>query len=219
MQIDDIDDDVQSMLGDLDQEGFMPVLEVARNIEEVNEIKKIVTAVQPTLLCESLFDLLCCFANLEQKEVSRNATTNLRDLYTQMAVNFKNVYDNILMKNDFVMSIMVYLPGYVPGERVSWPDSFQTFVDTCMAERPGPAFVRKYSRDGDNAERLKFLNFGRNVHDNYKACVAYSKKYFMPYWRNPKDDSGESVSGVLDAIRQRVMVQDARERAIAAVRV
>ena len=79
--------------------GFIRELAVERNVEHVDEIKKLVDTCDSqgntTLLNENLFDLLCCFTTLSQAEVSDNATTKKRDLFQQLAINFRNVYDNI----------------------------------------------------------------------------------------------------------------------------
>ena len=221
MDGDEDQDETQSLAEDLfmADSGFMADLDVERNMEEVNEVKKLVCSVAPLLLSQNLFDLLCCFTSQEQNRNSNNATTNRRDLYTQMAVNFKNVYDNLMLKNDFAVAIACYLPGFKQGEKPTWPEHFVQYVANLQSAEPTAAFVKKYKRSGENEQVLLHLNFGRAIYDSYKSTVAFTKKYFLPYWRSPKLDSGESITGVLNAIRERIMLQDATERAVAAVRV
>ena len=123
------------------------------------------------------------------------------------------------MKQDFVQEVMLHVGHLRAGVRPSWPSSFEDFVKLKQNEKPTPKFCRELCKASDDVPMQLLLNFGREIFETYKASIAYCSKYFLPFWRNPNLDSGESLTGVLNAIRDRMMESDATERAVNAAKV
>jgi hypothetical protein len=138
-------------------------------------------------------------------EESSNSTAKIQVLYKDLAINFRLMMDTILLKNDFVQRVISCYPHNKRNQAATWPAGF-TDIAALQRKDPTPKFKTKYCTTSATYEEMLLINFGGLIH------------MFLPLWKNPKEDSGESLTGVLIAVKERLMEYDDRERALAAVK-
>jgi hypothetical protein len=104
------------------------------------------------------------------------------------------------------------------NQAATWSAGFTDHIAALQRKDPTPKFKTKYCTTSATYEEMLLINFGGLIHKTFKETESYSRNMFLPLWKNPKEDSGESLTGVLIAVKERLMEYDVRERALAAVK-
>jgi hypothetical protein len=170
-------------------------------VSEVAEMVKVAFAAAPksmyrTKLYAALYDLLCCMS-MDDMSVGEQ-TMHSQNLWVKVAGKFDLAFNNLHLKQ----KARDLLFSHFPNE--GWPDGFSAYVTERKATKVSPTFTKtNVFAAALTVEDLQVVYFGSLVAARYVESRSYIAMQLLPHWIDPEDlDSGESMSGLLLAIRR-----------------
>ena len=123
----------------------------------------------------------------------------------------------LLTNDEFIHRVLCHFPGNHGGEQQRWPKGFVSHVTDLQSQKPSTSFRRTYALPADTDTTSRFIYFGHTVYSSFVETEKYAKSQFLPLWKDPRPRRGESLTGVLDAIKARLFGVHFRDKTISTV--